>query len=96
MACDCPDVNNPSGNDINAVNGIPLKVGEPLSSLNERATIMGAIPEVIRHPAFTLVAGGTVVNKMSNGGIQNMASFFKTRDGTYFNKNAQLSANCCP
>lgn len=95
MSCACPDTNNPSGNDIQAQIHIPLKVGEPLSSLNDRAVIMGSIPEVIRHPAFTLVGGGTVENKIANGGIQSLSSFFKNRQGTYFNKNAQLAANCC-
>lgn len=96
MSCECPDVYNPSGNDIQDAVHIPNKMGEPFSSLNERATIIGALPQVLRYPGFTLVNGGTIVNKMSNGGIQNLSAFFKSRTGAYYDKNAQLSAPCCP
>lgn len=91
MPCDCADPAQNSGNDEF---GIPIKQGAPLSSACERAHIMGAIPEVIRHPGFTLTAGGVTASKVSNGGISNMASFFKQRHGCYHDKNSQLPTTC--
>lgn len=55
-----------SGSDVS---NIPVKVGEPLSSSCQRATTIGSIPEVIRHPAFTVINGGVSASKHSNGGV---------------------------
>lgn len=88
MSCDCS--NDPSKG-INVTSGIPVKEGFPLSTACERATIIGSIPEVIRFPNFTLVRGGTVVNRISSAGITNMASFFKTRTGCFYDKDGQVS-----
>lgn len=74
---------------------IPIKVGEPLSSACERATIVGAIPEVIRYPQFTLIAGGVYPRVTSNGGIRNTRSFFASKNGCYEDRNARLASNCC-
>lgn len=79
---------NPAGGPI------PIKVGEALSSACERNVIIGAIPSIVRYPGFTLVAGGVAARKPSSGGIQNMASFFKHREGCYHDKNAQLPSTC--
>lgn len=92
MPCDC----GPGEVSGNEVSNIPIKQGFPLSTPCERATIMGAIPEVIRYPAFTLVRGATIVSKESNGGILNPTSFWKPRAGCYYDKNAQLAGcNSC-
>lgn len=95
MACDCGTPLNVNGNSVLAETHIPLKQGFPLSSLNERAYVIGSIPQVVRHPAFTLVDGGVVANLQSNAGIMNMASFFKPRKGLYKDTNMRLSENCC-
>lgn len=67
-----------SGNDVS---GIPVKVGEPLSSSCDRAVTVGSIPEVIRHPAFTTVDGAVLASKSSNGAIPSgaLVSFFSGR-----------------
>lgn len=98
MACDCPDVLNRSGNSINAENHIPVKVGAPLSTLNDRANIMGSIPRVVNFAGFTLVNCGVVTNQVSNGGIKNAKLFFQNPScsgSTYANDNSQLAVNCC-
>lgn len=98
MACDCPDVLNRSGNSVNAENHIPVKVGAPLSTLNQRATLMGSIPQVVNFAGFTLVDCGVVTNLVSNGGIKNPGLFFKNPAcgaSTYLNSNSQLAVNCC-
>lgn len=79
---------------LNPSTKLEIKVGEPLSTACERGHILGAIPEVIRHPGFTVSAGGIPDRKTSSGGIQNMASFFKARHGCYHDKNAQLPSTC--
>lgn len=78
----------------NEVYGLHYKMGHPFSSAAERNVINGGIPQVIRFPGFTLVAGGVITNKMSNAGIRNQSSFFKTRTGVYFDNKARL-AGCC-
>ena len=75
--------------------GIPIKIGEPLSSACERATIVGSIPEVVRYPAFTMVNGAVVEGVTSNGGIRNTRSFFSAKSGCYEDRNARLASNCC-
>lgn len=98
MACDCPDVLNNSGNSINAENHIPIRSGAPMSTLNQRNSIMGSIPQVVRYAGFSLVDCGVVVNKPSNGGIQNPSLFFKNQNcggSIYANQNTQLPVNCC-
>lgn len=91
MTCTC--VTNPvSGNDTSY---IPVKIGEPLSTACERASVIGAIPEVLRYPGFTLVGGATAATKISNGGIGNLGSFFKTRSGCYYDMDSRLSGSNC-
>jgi hypothetical protein len=75
--------------------GIPIKVGEPLSSACERATIVGSIPEVIRYPWFTKIGGGVFASTISNGGIQNTKEFFSSKKGCYEDRNARLASTCC-
>jgi hypothetical protein len=79
----------------NTVSGIPIKDGHALSSANERAVIMGSIPQVVRHPAWTLVGGKAVAGITSNGGISNPSNFFKNRIGVYFDKNGQSGGSTC-
>lgn len=74
---------------------IPLKVGQPLSTACERATIIGIIPEVIRYPGYTAVNGSPVAVQMSNGGIANKASFFRRRSGCYGNESGQVGGSNC-
>jgi hypothetical protein len=93
MPYECPDPSQNSGN--LEENQIPNKIGEPLSNACDRSHTIGSIPEVIRHPAFTLVDGGAVAGRPSNGGIQNMASFFKPRHGCYYDKDAKFSGSTC-
>ena len=84
-----------ASNSGNPVDGpIPIKVGQPLSTACERGYVMGAIPEVIRHPAFTLTNGAVTPSRPSSGGVQNPKSFFKTRKGCYYDKNVQLPSTC--
>lgn len=74
---------------------IPLKEGFPLSSACERATLVGSIPEIVRHPAFTYVFGvGAIAGVASNGGISNPVSFFQDRRGCYHDKNNQQPSTC--
>lgn len=74
---------------------IPIKIGEPLSSACERATVVGSIPVVIRHPAFTLINGGVALNLVSNAGIRNLSSFFANPQGCYADRDARLASTCC-
>jgi len=78
----------------NDTSGRPIRVGEPLSTANERAYILGAIPEVIRFANYTTVAGKAVVGKLSSAGIGNTSVFFKSRSG-YANKNQLQSGSTC-
>lgn len=90
MACNCvPNANN-SGNDVY---WIPLKPGFPLSSACERGTVIGAIPDVIRFPNFTLISGGVAANRVSNGGIGNPSDFF-TKDVGCYGDLSQYPSNC--
>lgn len=86
---------NVPNNSGNPVYNIPVKVGQPLSNSCERLGTVGSIPTVLNYANFTLVNGVAVGGIPSNGGICNMASFFKSRRGCYHNKNAQGPSNCC-
>ena len=88
------DTINTPNNSGNAGPSIPVKVGEPLSTACERATVVGAIPMVIRFPGFTTVNGDAIAGVSSNGGICNLGAFFLNRDGCYDDKNAQLASTC--
>lgn len=79
----------------NSTYHIPVKVGEPLSTACERAKTIGSIPSVIRTPWYTLVDGAVVTGDVSNAGICNTASFFKSRSGCYDSKDAQTSGSTC-
>lgn len=79
----------------NQVYGIPQKVGEPLSTACERTTIVGQIPETINFPNFTTVNGAVAASIPSDGGIQNMVEFFKSRKGCYYDMNARLYGSTC-
>lgn len=74
---------------------IPVKQGAPLSTACERSSTRGSIPSVVRLPQVTLVAGGVSETMTSNGGIRNMKSFFKNRDGCYANVDARFSGSNC-
>lgn len=90
-----PDVIDNKNNSGNPTGGpIPIKVGEPLSSACERATVVGAIPVVIHYPGYTTINGGVAPVLVSNGGICNLGAFFLNRDGCYSDKNAQLASTC--
>jgi len=91
MACACT-LNPQSGNDTY---GIPIKIGEPLSDACSRDQVMGSIPEVLKYAGFTLVGGAPASSKISNGGISNIASFFKVREGCYYNRDSILSGSTC-
>lgn len=93
MACACTTGPVP-GVGKDEASFIPIKIGEPLSTSCERSNIIGSIPPVLRYPGMTLVGGAPVAGKVSNAGIQNIPSFFKTRDGCYWNKNSLLPSNC--
>lgn len=71
--------------------GVPVKCGQPLSSACERLTVIGAIPHTIRYPGWVLVSGAPSVNVVSDGGIENPASFFKNLTGCYQSEHAQPS-----
>lgn len=93
MACDCPSILDNSGN---PVSGIPVKIGAPMSTLSQRFVTVGSIPVVLNYANFTLVNGALAATRPSNGGIANLASFFRTRSGSlYNNDNAQLAELCC-
>lgn len=96
MACDCPSLLNNSGNDVY---GIPVKVGQPLSTLAQRFSTVGSIPFVLNYPGFTVVNCGVVANtRQSNGGIGSMKNFFRYRGpcgNVYNNEQANLAALCC-
>lgn len=93
MACECPDLLNNSGN---PVSGIPVKQGAPLSTLAQRFSGIGSIPQVLNYANFTLVNGAAVGGIPSNGGIGNPATFFRTRSGSLYNKaQTQLAELCC-
>lgn len=89
MSCTCE---TPTGN---PVYNIPVKVGEPLSTACERVTTIGSIPSVIRYPQFTLVNGTAVATEISDGGIENMRSFFQTRNGCYQSMHARTMGSTC-
>lgn len=92
MPFTCDDPKQNSGNEES---NIPNKVGAPLSAACDRSATMGSIPEVIYHPAFTQVDGAAVVGKPSNGGIANPGSFFKSRRGCFYDKDAKFSGSTC-
>lgn len=79
----------------NEVANIPVKVGEPLSSACERAHVVGSIPEVVYHPAFTVVNGGIPATKISSAGIQNRELFFSTKSGCYTDRDSRFSGSSC-
>jgi len=92
MSCNCTPASS-SGNDVY---GIPLKIGFPLSTACERANIVGSIPQVIRYAGFTLINGGLLASKPSNGGIGNPSNFFQYRSGCFGTFNGGLSGSeCC-
>lgn len=107
MSCETPCPLGPTHSDpldiINTPNTagntnapIPLKIGEPLSTSCERATIVGSIPEVIRFPGFTTVNGAIAYpSRVSSGGICNLTSFFRNHNGCYENENNRLASSCC-
>lgn len=74
---------------------IPVKVGQPLSSACQRATVIGAIPQVIRYPSFTTANGAVLASAVSNAGISNLNAFFTNKSGCYEDANARLASNCC-
>lgn len=74
---------------------IPVKQGAPLSTACDRAGTKGSIPEVLRLPQVTLVAGAVSKTEPTNGGIRNMKAFFKTRKGCYANPEARSTIGCC-
>jgi hypothetical protein len=83
----------------NAVSNIPVKIGEALSTSNQRASIIGAIPEVIRYAGFTLVGGAPSVTKASNGGFADGAALARfLNNGTYnqgvFNNIPLMGSTC--
>lgn len=90
MACTTCNQGYGSGN---PVSGIPVKVGAPMSTANQRAVVVGSIPQVLNMPWFTLVGCSIAVNKQSNGGIDNPASFFKYRTG-YASPNVIAGSTC--
>lgn len=93
LDCSCTVCQGQSGN---PVSGIPVKVGSPLSSACERATLIGSIPEIVRFVNFTMVSGAPAINAIPMGGICNIPSFFKSRNGCFYNSNSRLSgATCC-
>lgn len=85
-----------NGNDVY---NIPVKVGAPLSTACERANIIGNIPEVIRHPAFTVVNGGIPARRVSSGGISEvaMATIFNRRGSVNgcFGDVPSYGSTCC-
>jgi hypothetical protein len=93
MACVCTTGPIP-GVGKDEVSYIPIKIGEPLSTGCERANTTGSIPQVLRYANFTLVGGALVGGRVSNAGINNIPSFFKTRDECYHNKNSLLPSSC--
>lgn len=99
MSCNCGPYPQSGNAPVGATSGnqywIPLKVGFPLSSACERATVIGSIPEIIRYPGYTAVNGSPVVVLQSNGGISNKASFFKKRSGCYGNESGQVGGTNC-
>lgn len=76
---------------------VPLKIGEPMSTACQRATVIGAIPEVIRFPNFTTSNGAVVSGVPSNGGMDEarLMAFFTTKSGCYQDENARLASTCC-
>lgn len=83
----------------NEVYNIPVKVGAPLSTACERANMIGSIPEVIRHPAFTVVNGAIPATKVSSGGISAgaMATIFNRRGSVNgcFGDSMLMGSSCC-
>mgnify|MGYP001270047970 CR=1 FL=1 len=77
--------------------GIPVKVGEPLSTACDRANVVGSIPRVIRYAGFTLVDDGAISSVPSNGGIADakLVSFFNNEYGCYKGNNSRLASTCC-
>lgn len=76
---------------------IPIKIGEPLSTQCDRATRIGSIPDVVKHPAFTTIDGGVKAVETSNGGVKPsvIVNFFTNQSGCYQNANARLASTCC-
>jgi len=89
MPCACE---NPLGNDVY---GIPVKIGEPLSTACERATVVGSIPQVLIYGGGTFVNGALVNGVVSDGGIENVAEFFKARTGCYYSMTARPFGSTC-
>ena len=89
MPCAC---SNQTGNDVY---GIPVKIGEPLSTACERVTGVGSTPRVINYAGAVFVNGGLVDGVVSDGGIDNMAEFMKARDGCYYSMTARPFGSTC-
>jgi hypothetical protein len=89
MPCAC---SNPTGNDVY---GIPVKIGEPLSTACERATMVGSIPQVTIYGGATFVNGALVSGVVSDGGIENLSEFFKARNGCYYSMTARPFGSTC-
>ncbi len=90
MACLNPAVGG------NPVNNVPLKPGAPLSTACERANTIDSIPEVLRTPWFTIVGGALVTTyRVSPGGLINPNSYFKSRQGCYYNEHGRLAGSTC-
>lgn len=94
MAVVCRNLLDNSGN---PVFGIPVKIGAPMSTLSQRFTDVGSIPEVLNYPGWTLVNGAAVGGIASMGGISNPGNFFRTRSGgsLYDSYHANLAELCC-
>lgn len=88
MACVC---NLPPVGGKHTDVGVPVKIGQPLSTACERLTVIGSIPYTIRYPGWILVNNASAVNVVSDGGIENTASFFKNLSGCYQSEFAQPS-----
>lgn len=87
MAFDCTDDDSLG---VNPTYNIPIKEGFPLSTACERSTVVGQIPQILSYPGFTLKNGATMVNRISPGGIINIASFFASKSGCFQDRNARI------
>lgn len=98
MAITCPSIFG--GSPYQPDRSIPLKIGQPLSTLSQRFSIIGSIPRVLNYPGFTLVNCAPVGGFPSNGGIGNLCGFFSGGNwcddcSVYESHNARLAELCC-
>lgn len=99
MAFTCPSLFGASPYMPDA--SVPLKMGDALSTANQRLTTIGSIPHVLHYPGFTLVNCAPAASFPSNGGIGNFSHFFRSRAGycggcsIYNHNNAQIAEVCC-